>query len=148
MGFRFALEAVLHYRRSLEHQQELRLRAIYQQVAAVRHAIDRIDKSMRRMEDARREQLHCGTTAAELRFAQSCVESMQRQRAEAERNLKQLHQLCEQQRKIFERARRERETFESLRERLRREYEREAARRAQRQLDDLFLLRRVYLRHG
>ena len=56
--------------------------------------------------------------------------------------------LRDQQQKIFQLARRERETFESLRDHQLHEYERDARRREQRQLDDLFLLRQSYLKRG
>ena len=53
MPFHFPLQAVLHYRQSVEHQQELRLRAANQQVVRVQHLIEQTDlrrKELRSME--------------------------------------------------------------------------------------------------
>jgi flagellar biosynthesis chaperone FliJ len=59
-----------------------------------------------------------------------------------------LGKLRDQQAEIFRRARRERETMESLRDQQLREYKRDALRREQRKVDDLFLLRRNYRNGG
>jgi flagellar biosynthesis chaperone FliJ len=71
-----------------------------------------------------------------------------RQRKELEPQLAQSQQLRDQQREIFRRARQARETLESVRDRQLELYKKDAARREQRSLDDLFLLRREYLRRG
>jgi len=65
-----------------------------------------------------------------------------------QRELVRLQALRDEQQKIFQQARRERETFESLRDRQLREYQREAKRGEQRQQDDLFLMRQAYLRRS
>ncbi|HTW57929.1 MAG TPA: flagellar export protein FliJ [Terriglobales bacterium] len=148
MAFRFPLDAVLHFRQSVEHQQELRLRAANQQVARVRHMIEQIEVRMRQMRLQESQQLGTGTTAAELRFAASCQDALREQRQATQRELHRLQSFRDEQQRIFHRARRERETFESLRDHQRREYEREAARLDQRRLDDFFLLRQSYLRRG
>jgi flagellar export protein FliJ len=146
--FRFPLAVVLHYRQSLEHQQELRLRATNQQVARVRRAIDNLEQRMRDAKLQNTGQLHAGTTAAELRFSLIKESALHQQRQQLLRELVRVENLRDEQQKIFQQARRERETFESLRDSQLREYELEAMRREQRQLDDLFLLRRAYLRRG
>ena len=148
MPFHFPLQAVFHFRQSIEHQQELRLRAANQQVSKVRHLLDQIDERIRQVQTRESQELGAGTTSAELRFALSCEASLRQQRQEAQRELSRWQNLRDQQQKIFQQARRERETFESLRDHQLREYERDAARREQRQLDDLFLLRRAHLRRG
>jgi flagellar export protein FliJ len=56
--------------------------------------------------------------------------------------------LRDQQREIFQQARRARETLESVRDRQLLMHQKQAARREQRNMDDLFLLRRNFLRHG
>jgi len=148
MAFRFPLQAVFHFRQSVEHQQELRLRAANQQVARVRHLLDQIDDGLRGLQARESEELQAGTTSAELHFALGSEAALREHRRDAERELARWHNLRDQQQKIFYQARRERETFESLRNHQRREYERDAARREQRQLDDLFLQRQSYLRRG
>jgi flagellar export protein FliJ len=148
MAFHFPLQAVFHFRQSVEHQQELRLRTANQQVAKARHLIDHIDDRIRQIQTRQAQQLQAGTTSAELRLALTGEAWLRQQRQDAERELMRWQNLRDQQQKIFQQARRERETFESLRDRQLQQYQRDAARREQRQLDDLFLLRQAYLRQA
>jgi len=148
MAFHFPLQAVFHFRQSVEHQQELRLRAANQQVARVRRLLDQIDERIRQLQIRESQALGIGTTSAELRFALCGEASLREQRQNAERELLRWQNLRDQQQRIFQQARRERETFESLRNHQLLEYQRDAARREQRQLDDLFLLRQAFLRRG
>jgi len=148
MAFRFAFQALFHFRQSIEHQQELRLRAANQQVARVRHLIDDFDHRIRQEQLGAAHELSAGTTAAELRFSMDCHASLVRQRSDLERELVRLQNLRDQQQRVFQQARRERETFESLRDQQFHQYERTAARNEQRQLDDLFLQRQAYRRRG
>jgi flagellar export protein FliJ len=139
MPFRFPLQALLHLRQSLEHQQELCLRAANQQVARVRHSIEQLDGRIRQTQTLHAQYLGGGTTGAELRFLQTTGGILRAQRQELERELLRFQYARDQQERIFRQARRERETFESLRNDQLRDYEREQARREQRRLDDLFL---------
>src|SRR5579863_4528791 len=145
MAFHFPLQAVLHYRESLEHQQELRLRAANQQVARLRRVLEQYGARLLELRASQCQDLLAGTTAAELRFATLCESALQHHRQELERELQRLQVLRDEQQKLFVQARRQRETLAGLRDRQRLEYERTAARREQRQLDDTFLLRRAYL---
>jgi flagellar export protein FliJ len=148
MAFHFPLHAVLHFRESLERQQELRLRAANQQVARVRHLIEQLDARRQELHSAQAKTLSTGITAVELQFELLCETEMLRHRRELEQQLARLEQLREQQREVFQQARRVRETLEAVRDQHVRRYKKEAARREQRGLDDLFLLRRVYLRRS
>lgn len=148
MPFHFALQAVLHYRQSIEHQQELRLRAAQQQVMRVQHLIEQMDARRQELYSAQSQRLGEGVTAAELRFELQCDAELLRHRAGLVGQLARLHQQREEQRRIFQLARRGRETLESVRDRQLELYEQKAARREQQRQDDLFLLRRQYLRRG
>jgi flagellar export protein FliJ len=148
MAFHFPLQAVFHFRRSVEHQQELRLRTANQQVARARRVVEQFDERIRQVQLRQSQELAGGTTAAELRFALTGDAALRLQRQDAERDLVRWQSLRDQQQKIFQQARRERETFESLRDHQLHDYERDARRREQRQLDDLFLLRQAYLKRG
>jgi flagellar export protein FliJ len=148
MAFNFPLQAVFHFRQSVEHQQELRLRTANQQVARARRVLEQFDERIRQVQLRESQELVEGTTAAEIRFALTAKAALQLQRQDAERDLARWQDLRDQQQKIFQQARRERETFESLRDQQLRAYKRDAARREQRQLDDLFLLRQSYLKRG
>lgn len=145
MPFRFPLQALLHFRQSLEHQQELRLRAANQQVAHVRHALEQLDGRIRQTQIQSSQYLASGTTGAELSFLQTAEGALHAQRQELEGELLRRRHLRDQQERIFLQARRERETFESLRNQQFRAYQLDQARREQRRLDDLFLMRKTYL---
>ncbi len=145
MPFRFPLQALLHFRQSVEHQQELRLRAANQQVARVRHALEQLDNRVRQTQALSSQYLARGTTGAELSFLQTTEGLLRAQRQEVEHELVHCQHVRDQQERVFRLARRERETFESLRNEQLRNYERDQARREQRRLDDLFLMRKTYL---
>jgi flagellar protein FliJ len=148
MPFRFPLEAVFHFRQSVEHQQELRLRAANQQVLRVRHLIEQLDRRIEEAHNAELQQLKAGTTAAEIRFAILGQAAFAHQRGELERELSHLQHLRDEQQKLFEHQRRQRETLEGLRDGQLRVYKREVARLEQRNLDDLYLLQRSHSRRS
>ena len=148
MTFRFSLEAVLRLRQGMEHQQELLFRAAHQQVARVRHGIQRIDHALGEAEQRSSSTLASGTTSAELLFGLQSEAALLQYREKLGAELIRLGKLRDQQAEIFRRARRERETMESLRDQQLREYKRDALRREQRKVDDLFLLRRNYRNGG
>ena len=142
MPFHFSLQAVLHLYQSLEHQQELRLRAANQQVARVRHMIEQLDTVKQQNRARQSQELQTGTTSAELEFARTLESALVRRRGELEVELVRAQQLRDEQQRNFHVARRRRETLSSLRETQLKNYQREAAHREQRQADDAFLLRR------
>jgi flagellar protein FliJ len=146
MPFHFPLESVLHFRQSVEHQHELRLRAANQQVTRVRHLIEQIEHRLAEAANSRATQLRAGMTAAALQFSLACESALGAQIPELQRELARLQAFRDQQQHIYQQARREREILENLRDRQLREYEREAARREQRKIDDLFLMRQSFLR--
>lgn len=148
MAFRFPLQSIFHLRQSVEHQQELRLRAANQQVGRVRHLIEQIDARILQQQAEYSRELAAGTHAAEIQFAISIESSLREGRRELHLELLRLTQLRDQQQRLFQQARRERETFEILRDHQLREYVREHNRSEQRQLDELFLARQAYRRRS
>jgi len=148
MAFRFPFQSVFHFHQSLEHQQELRLRVANQQVARAHHLIEQLDQRLRRMQECQSREIGAGTTAAEFRFSLLSEAALRQQRQTLECELLRLQKVRDEQRRMFDEVRRERAMFESLRDRQLREYQRDQARRSQRQMDDLFLLRQAYLRRG
>ncbi len=148
MPFHFSLQPVLHLRQSLERQQELRLRAAHQRVARVRHLIEAAEQRHGELRAEQLNSLSSGTTAAELHFGLQCEAELDLHRKELDRQLAILQQACEKQRELLQQARRGREILESLRDQTLRLYEKQARRSEQRNLDDLFLLRREHLRRG
>jgi flagellar export protein FliJ len=142
MPFHFSLHAILHLYQSLEHQQELRLRAANQQVARVRHVIEQLDAVKQQNRARQSQELQAGTTSAELEFTRNMASALMKRRGELEVELVRAQQVRDEQQRNFHIARRRRETLSSLRESQLKNYQREAARREQRQADDAFLLRR------
>ena len=69
MAFHFPLQAVFHFRQSVEHQQELRLRTANQQVARARRVVEQFDERIRQVQLRQCQELGAGTTSAEMRFA-------------------------------------------------------------------------------
>lgn len=148
MAFQFKLDSVLHLRQSLEHLQELRLRAANQQIARVRHLIEQIDARRQQLHNAQSKNIAMGISAAELQFELLCEKELLRHRVNLEQELARQQQLREQQQEKFQQARRARETLEAVRDEHLRLYRKDAVRKEQRSLDDMFLLRREYLRRG
>jgi flagellar export protein FliJ len=141
MPFRFALQSVLHLRQSLEHQQELRLRAANQQVSRVQHLIEQMEARRGEMHAARARELGVGLTSAELRFELQGEEELVKHRRELETQLVRVQQVRDQQRTAFQQARQARETLEAVHDRQLHLYRQNTGRREQRMLDDLFLMR-------
>jgi flagellar export protein FliJ len=144
MAFRFPLQAVLHLRKSVEHQQELRLQAANQRVGRVRQMIHYLDGSRQQLYSTQASELTAGTTAAELRFELQCAGELMRQRKELERQLSALELTRDRQLEILQQAKRARETLESVHDQQLSLYNRDALRREQRNLDDGFLMRREF----
>jgi flagellar export protein FliJ len=148
MAFRFPLEVLLRVRQGLERQHELRLQKANQRVAGLRQEIEDVHTGMENIAVRRCPQLESGVSAAELQFDELChsvlIERqhvLEGQLAEAEA----FRHTCSQD---FQLARRQREVMDTLRRHQLRDYRQQEARQDQRRLDDLFLLRRAYLRRN
>jgi flagellar export protein FliJ len=148
MPFRYPLQTVLHFRQSLEHQQELRLRAANQQVGKVRHLITQMELASRESRALQLRRLETGLSSAEIRFQMSCEAVVEQHHASLERELVRLEKLRDEQLAIYQRLRRDHETLKGLRDQQLGLYQKEAARSEQRRMDDLFLLRQQYARRG
>jgi len=148
MAFHFGFEALYRLRQSLEHQQELRLRTANQQVAKVRRAVEQLNEQLDQLRRCSSQNLASGMTAAEMHFILNGASCLVTRRQELEQLLARVCTLRDKQEKLFREARRERETLESLRDQQLRAYQQDQARRQQRSLDDLFLLRRSHLLRG
>ena len=141
MAFHFHFDTLYRLRQSLEHQQELRLRAANQQVAKVRHAIEQLHEQMRQLQVHSSEQFSVGTTVAEIRFTLNTVTAFATRYKDLQRLLLQASKVRDQQESIFRQARRQCETLEILRDQQLKEYQRAQNRRQQRILDELILMR-------
>jgi flagellar export protein FliJ len=146
MPFRFPLETLLRFRRSIERQQELRLLEAYQRVAALRQEIEELSQRKAGLAEQERRDLAEGVSGAQLHFHILLRSLLARQREALERELVRCEELRRQRHLEFQRARQQREAVTALRDSQLRAYAQLQSRSEQRRLDDLFLLRREFLR--
>jgi flagellar export protein FliJ len=148
MAFRFPLETLLRYRRSVERQCELEFLQALQQVVAVQHEIEMVDGQLAALKTSGLRELETGVTASQLHFDAQRESVLASRRAFLMIELERREGLRLQRQQEFQHARREREVLESLRQQHHQAYLREEARREQKRLDDLFLQRREYSRRS
>jgi flagellar export protein FliJ len=146
MAFQFSLEPVLRLRKSLERQQELLLREANRQMTALQLRIDNLNAQL--SQHATLEALHLASTlsAAELQFMQLCRSVLLGQRGSLEKRLATAQAILDSRMISFRQAHQQREVLETLRQTQTQVYRQNEARQNQRQLDDLLLMRRAYLR--
>jgi flagellar export protein FliJ len=142
MAFRFSLDVVLRMWRSRERFERLRLETLTAKIQRLRREIQAAERAAQ--EDRRNlaGTLMEGMAASQLQFASLCADGQRRFRILMENQVAELMKQHEVQRKIFEHARRQRETLENLRTRKLDAYRAEEAREIQEQTDELFLARR------
>ncbi|MFZ0286556.1 MAG: flagellar FliJ family protein [Terriglobales bacterium] len=146
MPFHFPLDAVLRLRQSLERQQELLLREANQQVTALQLRIGELNAQISAHAIQQNLQLASTLSAAELQFLQLCRSVLLGQRGGLEKRLATAQAIQDSRMASFCQARQQREVMETLRQTQMQVYRQDAARRDQRHLDDMLLLRRAYLR--
>lgn len=141
MPFQFSLQPVLTLRASYERIERLRL---LQTAAAIVRAQNEIAAAVRESEQARqslREQLASGSSGVEIQFEAAREGARANYRRALIARLAGLRRKYEAQQAIYRRAKQKREILENLRDQQFQEYRLEQARREQRTLDELFLLR-------
>ncbi len=146
MPFRFPLQTLLRYRHGIEQQRELRLHEAAQRVAAVRREIEMVDHCAQRLEQGELRELASGLKASQLHFNRLCRSVLMSRRLELQELLAEEEKNRAHCQAEYQSAHRDREAVETLRKEGQGRYLREEARREQRRLDDLFLLRREYMR--
>jgi len=144
MAFRFSLDALLRMWKSREKFERLRLETLAARIQLLRHAIEAVEQASREERKNLASTLSEGVTASQLQFAALCTDGQRRLRDRMEKQATELTKQHEAQRKIFEHARRQRETLENLRSRKLEAYRIEEAREVQQQMDELFLARRAF----
>lgn len=148
MAFRFPLEVLLRLRQGLERQQELRLQEANHRVAMLRQQIEDVHSEMENIEVRRRPQRESGISAAELQFDVLCRSVLAARQLALEKQLVEAEAYRRSRSEAFQHARQQREVMDVLRRHQFEDYQQEEARQDQRRLDDLFLLRRSYLRRN
>lgn len=133
----------MRLRSSYERLERLRL---LQLVAAIVQLQTEIAAAVQESQKARqnlRERLAAGSTGMEIQFEMACEAARLNYRRSLDARLALLRRKHEAQKVAYRMARQKREILENLRERKLKDYQLEQARREQRALDELFLLRRV-----
>jgi flagellar export protein FliJ len=148
MTFRFSLETILRLRRSLEHREEQLLAAMENRVQSVATEIAAIDAQLSSRDRDREQGLRSGVSGAQLHFELDCRRALESRRGEIAAILRLLEQARDRQRSAFLESRQRRQALEHLRERALREFRTDEDRRQQRQLDDLYLMRREFSKRG
>jgi flagellar export protein FliJ len=144
MGFRFSLETVLRLRRSLEDGERLRLQSLLADRAQLQTQIREISVSRATLGEKLKASLqHEPLSGSEMQFAGQRVCACDLQAARLHAAVAMVTQQIERQQSLLLRRRLDRKLLENLRERQLLSYEAETRRRAQSQLEELFLLRRA-----
>jgi flagellar export protein FliJ len=142
MPFRFTLRGPLRLREMQERVALRALQSIAAQAARVRADIASADASL---EAARREvwsAAAAGLPAAQLHFHAVQEAALRERRRLLFDRLQELESARQKQQARYRLVRQQREVLSSLRERQLAVYDLEQSRRAQREIDELFLLRR------
>jgi flagellar export protein FliJ len=143
MAFRFSLEAVLRYRRSLEDGEKMRLQALLARRAALQAELERVRHAYLQLQTALNQELQrAPVPAIEIQFSVAGLRSSQRREAGLQSQMQQLQAEITQQTARYRQEQRKREMLESLREAQLSDYRLNQQRRQQALLDELFLLRR------
>jgi flagellar export protein FliJ len=148
MAFRFSLQPLLRFRKSVEHQQELLLQEANHQVARARHQIESVDGCVAEMAAREARELNSGVSAAELQFEDLCRSVLLEHRRQLEKVLAQREDIRVHRSQAFHTARRQREVVDTLRQHQLQLYRHEEKRKEQRYLDELFLLRQEFRRRS
>lgn len=141
MPFRFTLETVLRFRKSVERSEEITLQKIVQEMARLQHELQRLEEGQQLLREQRDNDLRKGLAAIQL---QELSETEQRLAITAEdvrRRLRELETVRLAQLAKFREARQNREVLSEMRRQKHELYEREQRRREQKTLDEIFLAR-------
>jgi flagellar export protein FliJ len=135
-------------RQGLERQHELRLQEANQRVTMLRQQIEGVHSEAQNILTGRRPQFESGISAAELQFDVLCLSVLTERQHALEQQLVEAEALRHTRSEEFLQARRQREVIDTLRHHQLQDCQQAEARQDQRRLDDLFLLRRAYLRRS
>jgi len=140
MAFRFSLETVLHFRKSVEQAEQATLHQIVQAISIHRAELRQIEENQHSLREQRNRELNQGLPAAHLLEWNDREESFSRAANLLRQELQRLELARQKQMLIFQNARREREILSRIREQRHNTWEREEARKQQKAIDELFLI--------
>jgi flagellar FliJ protein len=142
MGFQFSLATVLRVRGILEEQEERMLQRILFEITQTREALASTESNLGAVDAARREDVLKSTIGRTIHAAYGELEELKQNRKILEEKIEKLEKLRDQQLKIYEKARRNREMLTDMRDEKRGEYDSDMSRLEQKTLDDVFISRR------
>lgn len=143
MAFVFSLNALLRLREIHEKAEFQTLQGITAQVYAVRAEIEALDNSTAELNrNIYRESVE-GLSGAELHFHATRTVAREAHRKMLSAKLLELEKARQAQLARYVESRQQREILSTLRQQQLEAYELEQARRAQREIDELFLMRRI-----
>jgi flagellar export protein FliJ len=146
MGFRFSLAVLLRVRQSLERQQEILLHEASQRVAAVQREVAAVENALKDLAARNEGELKSGMSAAELHFDLLRRSVLRARGKQLQQDMAAAEKTRAGRQEEFQQARRQREAVETLRHNQLQLYLQQEKRKEQNRLDDLFLLRREFLR--
>ena len=141
MAFRSPLRTLLRVRSLREEIRYAELQRAQQAVAASAQQLATAVQRLRAIATQRIKDMDAGLTGAELQFVAVCGSEIAIARQRQEQTHKDLVSVADSARQAFLLQRREREVVQTLCERQEAEHADELDRRAQRELDDMFLRR-------
>jgi flagellar export protein FliJ len=141
MTFRFRLDGVLRFRKSVEQSEEAVLYRIGREIIAVERELQQLEISQDRFREQREQELTRTLPAVYLREIAERELLLQTAADGLRSRLQQLETQRLQQLAIYQTAHQNCEVLNALREQQRRADQMEQRRREQKVLDDLFLIR-------
>jgi flagellar export protein FliJ len=141
MAFRFALAAVLKYRKNLEQREYLALGKVLQEIAQVELQLQQCEERRSEAILQRESEASRGIASIHLQDAYERERNLERQRDELQIKRQELRVKRQQCLKAYELARQKHEILEELRNQQLSVYVLEQSRREQRRVDDMFLSR-------
>lgn len=144
MAFRFTLDGLLRLRQSLEKAELQRLQRVAALIASTRVEIESVESVLTAARLRTFERVAgAGLTGADLHFEFAKESALNAVRSELLKKLSSLEQKRKEHQVRYVEARRQREVLSNLHKRQLADYQLDQSRRAQRQTDELFILRKI-----
>lgn len=139
MAVRFKLQSVLNYRQSLEDQAQQALAASMQQRSEISGELERQGQALDGYDRELRERQKEGLTVAEIDLFESQISYCRRMMAQLQQQLEQIDLRIEEQRECLQKAARDRQIMEKLKDKKEAEFRRELTRQERAMLDEISL---------
>lgn len=144
MAFRFSLESFYQLRKSIEHQQWLKLASASQAVTRARQRLVQLDEQFLAAQRVLRAELASANLVPALHLGIAAQENYRRTRHEALVALRDTETTRNRELQKYAEFRQKREILSSLRASREKIYRREAERRRQQAVDELHLIRTLH----